>query len=85
MIGEVDADGDGHIDFDEFVRLMTDHRGEAPSSAPGAGGSRSRAREKEIKASFKHFDEVIVKLKTTDAMKVNNNLVQAFSELAEWI
>jgi len=57
MIGEVDADGDGHIDFDEFVRLMTDHRGEAPSSAPGAGGSRSRAREKEIKASFKHFDE----------------------------
>ncbi|KAJ2743712.1 hypothetical protein GGI20_003534 [Coemansia sp. BCRC 34301] len=35
MIQEADVNGDGQIDYDEFVKMM---RGDKPSAAPPAGG-----------------------------------------------
>eukprot|EP00058_Branchiostoma_floridae_P007768 XP_002593256.1 hypothetical protein BRAFLDRAFT_124870 [Branchiostoma floridae] len=45
MINEVDADGNGTIDFSEFLTMMARKMGETDS-------------EEEIREAFRHFDKV---------------------------
>lgn len=55
MINEIDKDRNGHIDFDEFLEMMT--RSSVFGPGAGAGKGQSQEEEEELRQAFKVFDK----------------------------